>query len=406
MEVSHSKKRIVETVFFITVGLYFLVSIYFGLNRTAGSGDELLFIRDLSLIKESGWIVAIEKGISIPYMLLAYPFSLVMKSHIALRLVNVLILTSLFYYFSRRIKTKRTFYGFLLFYISTAIFFFIGTNDTLFFVTFTVFVSETFFLVENKKWNSSLAYTTLIVSFFTRTLFLIYIPVVLICFYCIYKYAERKSFNWKPLLLFLVLLGLNTPSILANNKLSYDLKSPPELVKSNWAQRQYLAQLMVNKGELKNHGHPTWEQTDAYLLKNGSDSLPNSILSGLLFSPKLTLIEFFKDVFDCLLYGTRQLGSMLAIVILFGIAFFIKNKKKIELIFIPISLLIMICIFSLIIISYVELRWLAPVFIASILYYWNLQHNNKISNTVVLINYLVLTTISCYGIYTKINDFL
>ena len=61
--------------------IYLFVGIYYFMNSSVG-GDEVLFISDIELIKNMGWIEAIRKNISIPYMILSYPFSLFLKNYL------------------------------------------------------------------------------------------------------------------------------------------------------------------------------------------------------------------------------------------------------------------------------------------------------------------------------------
>ncbi|SFB21234.1 hypothetical protein SAMN05660845_2058 [Flavobacterium swingsii] len=407
MKINFKILKTVEFSFLVIVSIYSLISAYFFLTRNAGSGDEMLFMNDLDFIKTEGWNNAVRKNISIPYMLLVYPLSLFLKNFIVLRLVNVLIVSSLFFYFFKRIKKQLPFYGFLLFFISTVGYFYFGTNDSLFFVALIIFLCEVFFLIGKGEWNATLALSALTIAFFARELILVYTPVILICFYIIYHKKGFSNLKWYyPLGLVALFLVLNLPSLTENGNLSYDLKSPPQSAKSNWVQRQYLAQLMVNKGELPNHNHPSWEQTDAYLKANGENSLPKGIISGVLFDIKLTVKEFFKDFFECTFFGFRQLGFILLLTFFFGARGFIRERKINESTFIPLILMMMLSIFSFIIISFVELRWLAPVFIASILYYWNLQHKKSINKNMVIINYAILILMSLYGSFNLCNKII
>ena len=148
------------------------------------------------------------------------------------------------------------------------------------------------------------------------------------------------------------------------------------------------------------------EQTDAYLKKNGANSLPKGVVSGILFDIKLTVKEFFKDFFECAFFGFRQLGFMLLLTLFFGARDFIRERKINKSTFVPLILIMMLSVFSFIIISFVELRWLAPVFIASILYYWNLQNEKSINKNVVLINYGVLILMSLYGSFNLCNKII
>jgi hypothetical protein len=56
--------ELLQKSFFGIVFLYAIIALFYFLNRSPG-GDEMLFISDLELIKNKGWIRAIEKNISI-----------------------------------------------------------------------------------------------------------------------------------------------------------------------------------------------------------------------------------------------------------------------------------------------------------------------------------------------------
>ncbi len=138
-------KPYVLWVFRITMVLYTFVSGYFFLTRTAGHGDEDLFISNLSLIQSSGWNTAIIEGISIPYMLLSYFPAQLFDPHIALRLINVLLLLALigYIYYFQKVK-KIDFYLMLLFFVSTVGYLYAGINDALFIVSALIFFAETY----------------------------------------------------------------------------------------------------------------------------------------------------------------------------------------------------------------------------------------------------------------------
>lgn len=389
---------------YITI-VYLFVGLYYFMNLPKSSGDESLFITDLKLIHDVGWYEAIVKNISIPYMLLVYPLSLMMEDFIALRMVNIALVLVLFIYFQYVYKTKsKTLYYYLLFFISTVGYFYFGSNDCLFFVSLIVFFSEVNSYLNKKKVNYNLALTTLVIAFFTRQLFLVYLPVIFLGIYILYK-SEYKftAKTFFPLGFVILFVILNIPSIEKNGSLSFDKKSPPSDIGVNWSQRQYLAQLMVNKGELANFQHPSWEQTKEYIAKNGKNSLPDGILESITFDWKLTIKEFFKDFGYSILYSFRSLGLMLLITL--GYWYRQQNKnRKIEMsYFVPFSTLLMLMIFSFIIISYVELRWLSPVFIMTLVYYSELEEQKKISKYLILANTIVLCLFSVYGMFRIFN---
>ncbi len=387
----------------LIVGMYFLLTIYYSLSFHPGKGDELLFLTDLRFINDFGWIEAIKKGISIPYMVLVYPFSFFLKDYIALRIVNILLLGILLYYFKFR-NVKLEFYLLFFFFLTTGGRFFMGTNDSIFFLGLIVFFFEVYQLALNKKWYPNLAFLGVLVAFFSRELILVYIPLIILSIYIVIKQGKFNYTNLKgSFLLLIVLLILNAPSLIENKKLSFDVKSPPKSITANWAQRQYLAQLMVNKGELKDQSHPTWEQTENYLKVNGENALPKTLVKGMLFDFELTIKEFFKDFIFCIKYGFRQLG--LVFIFPFFMVFFLLYRRdfKLNKVYFPLMFISIISIFSLIIISYVELRWMVPIFILSIVYFLDEIQNLTLGKYIQQANYCVVLLLSLYGVANLIG---
>jgi len=84
-------RKYVIIAFRFSVVIYTLIALYYFLGKASGSGDESVFIGDLQFIENEGWIAAIRKGISIPYMLLGYVFNKIVPTVVALRGVNVLL---------------------------------------------------------------------------------------------------------------------------------------------------------------------------------------------------------------------------------------------------------------------------------------------------------------------------
>lgn len=384
----------------------FVIFMYYFSRMKVGNGDEQLFLNDLQLLKSKGWIQAISNKIGLSYLLLAYPFSFFLEDYIALRLVNVLLFVLLFIYFKKigGIKNKMFDYYFLFF--ASSGWFMLGTNDTLFIVSLTVFFNEVYKFLENKEnTNSSLMWASLLIAFFTRELIYIYLPVILFSFFLLYKKNIPFFNNIRiPFAILLFFIIINIPSLQTNHTFSYDNKVPPKDVNSNWSQRVYLAQLLVNSGKLENYEHPTWQQTDAYLLKNGPNSLPNSVLKGMTFDMKLTIKEFFKDFADVLFNSLRETGLTILIVIFF-LFYSIKNKKIDVNLYLPFIILTMISIFSFIIISFVDSRWLNPVFIMSFVYYSDFEQQKKGHKYLFLVANLFFILIIFYGTFRVINKF-
>lgn len=396
----------VQKLFLTFFVFYVLVATYFFLSRPAGGGDEILFISDLQLVKENGWLQSIQKNISIPYMILALPFSYFLEDFIALRLVNVMLIFFLFgYFYKREIKGNFFFFPYLLFYISAAGFYYSGTNDALFFIALVIFFNEIHRCYNENDWSPNLALSALIIAVFTRELYLVYLPVIVLGLYLLLK--KKYNFNQKsiiPIFLFLFLLTMNIPSLLKSGTLSYDRKSPPRSIEASWSQRQYLAQLKVNTGELANMQHPSWEETQNYLNLHGVDSLPDGVIEGMTHDFKFTILEFFKDLWYIVIFNARSMGLMLVVSMLYwGWEMILEKKLLIEKHFIPLITLIMIMIFSLIIISFVELRWLSPVFIMCVVYYNFLEKRKKIPNLIIKSNLIFLCFVMTYGLYGLID---
>lgn len=377
------------------------------LFKPMGTGDEALFISDLDLIFNKGWNEAVVKNVSIPYMLLAAPFAFFLKTYIALRIVNVLLLVFLVSYFYLRLKSNRkSFFNYFFFFLCTAPYFFLGTNDALFFVGIIIFMTEVYLLQNKKEANMAIAFSMLLISCFTREMILIYFPVIIFGCLIIYKEGAFVKINFSsPILIFIVFLILNIPSLKDNGKLSFDNKSPTGPNSATWVQRQYLAQLLVNKGEIKNFSHPSWEETNEYLKKNGQNSLPKGIIDGLSFDIRLTVVEFFKDFYYSVFFGFRQLGFILFVVLLFPLRdFFISKKLKLEM-YIPYALIFIIAVFSLIIISFIEPRWYAPVFTMTIVFYIGLCEKKIVPHSIIILNYFTLIAMCIFSIskmYSKL----
>lgn len=381
--------------------IYLFFAAYNYITRPYAGGDEFLFLNDLILINEQGWIAAIKKNISIPYMLLAYPLTFFVEELFALKIVNAIILASFLVYLYK-IENRRNIYLYLylLFHINASAFFYFGTNDTLFFISLVVFLNEVYNAENKKAYNTKIALSSLLIAIFTRELFVIYLPIILWGLYRIIRLEDFKGKNLAiPCSILLFFLLLNVPSLVENKSLSFDKKSPPESIEASWTQRQYLAQLRVNNGTLNNFQHPSWEETQDYLAENGSHSLPNGVIAGLTHNIPLTLKEFFKDLLYILKYNTRRMGFIFLVVLLFGVLLFIKKKTPNRNMFIPISSWTMTLIFSLIIISYIELRWLAPVFLMAIIYYSDLEKEKKIPKILSQINIVFICLLLIYGTY-------
>ncbi len=389
----------------LTILFFCILTYYFSLSNE-GSGDEQVFLDNLSLIKTKGWYEAISQKIGLTYIILAYPFTFLFQDYIALRIVNVLLFIILFFYFTKMGSIKNEMFYYYFFFFAASGWFMLGTNDTLFYVCLVCFFNEVYKILEDKdKINLTLMWCSLIIAFFTRQLIYLYVPIIFFSFFLIYR-KRNNLLNKikKPILLFAICVIINIPSLLKNKNFSYDNKVPPKTIKSNWIQRQYLAQLMVNNGELENKQHPSWQVTDEYLLKNGLNSLPNSFISSMLFDIESTLKECFKNLADIIFQSIRQTG--LVILFLFSYFSYCLFRRKITINhYLPFISIVLIFTFSIVIFSFVEMRWLTPILIMSLVYYSDLEFNNKLHKLFLITNNLFFILIIFYGTYKVLNKF-
>ncbi len=394
--------RIISTTTFVLVLFFAVISLIAFLRLPPGNGDESVFIRDLILLKDSGYSEAVRESISIPYIFLAYPFSLLMTEYLSLRLVNIIISIGLVCYllFGRKIRAMN-FWNAYIFFFSTVGYFYFGTNDLLFFAGIIIFLTEAYFFFEEGKMRFPvLAFTGLIISFFTRSLILVYLPLIILTFVLLFagKYRFKKKLII-PGIILMLLLVLNIPSLVENSKLSYDDKRPPNGF--TWTQRQYLAQLLVNEGIIPNNNHPSWEEVGIYLKENGVESLPRTMPESLFFDLRLTLKEFIKDSFTTIVFSFRQiaLGLILPIVLLLfpkGTYSFKSN------LFTLICMAYVILTFSFIIISFVELRWLCPVFVLSIVHYGTVTSSDfKYKDFITNLNNIMIILMMGYSFFSN-----
>jgi len=381
--------------------VYFLVSfIYF--IQLPPAGDEPVFIADLDLVLTKGWIAAIENQISVPFTMLAYPFAFFLKTFWALRIANIVVLIAIFGYFFKIAKTEnKAFYFYVLFYLATVHFFFSGINDPMFILGLIVFFTEVFYFLEKGKMNNeAIAFSGLVLAFFTRALTLVYLPAILLSFFLLYRKGFRFSKSIRiPIMLFVLFLGINLPSLLKDHKLSYDNKKPPEGIGVNWTQRQYLAQMWVNEGKIKNNSHPSWEQTKAYVAEHGPNSLPNTMIGAVLHDPKMSAKECVKDFSSSIIFGFRQLGLMILFPFYFvANELFVRRRFSFSL-YLPLLFIGMTFTFSVIIISFLELRWLGAAYIPALFFFSYYSVREKHANLFLWCNYLILCGLSVYGMY-------
>jgi len=121
----------------------------------------------------------------------------------------------------------------------------------------------------------------------------------------------------------------------------------------------------------------------------------------LFFDLRLTLKEFIKDSFTTIVFSFRQiaLGLILPIVLLLfpkGTYSFKSN------LFTLICMAYVILTFSFIIISFVELRWLCPVFVLSIVHYGTVTSSDfKYKDFITNLNNIMIILMMGYSFFSN-----
>ncbi|MBZ9787826.1 hypothetical protein LB456_10205 [Psychroflexus sp. CAK57W] len=383
------------------VVIYFITSLYYILViNNAPSGDEGYFIFEIKKTIQEGFIESIKSNISIPFVMVNYlPYKYL--GLIGIKLTNsLMVLLFLAYIFKRTGSFKNVVY--MMFYMATVLFFFKGINDTIFSLSLSVFFIEAYYLITNKSSSVSKAFFFLIIAFFTRELIIIFIPIIIPILYLILRNHKLKMREILPISMVLIFfLIINIPSIQANNSLSYDKKESSGNIKSNWVQRQYLSQLRVNENKLQRGNHVSWNEVDAYLIKYGENSLPANSYKALTHDYILTAKEFFKDFFITCILSVRQIGIVYLLLFLIAMKSIKDKKFNLLLNYKLMILLYSVFTFSFIIISNVELRWLAPAFIITLVPIPNHIFKNKY----LLYNNLIICLMTLYGLFKLLPRF-
>lgn len=370
-----------------------------------GEGDEGLMSLYLEEGKYQGFYWLIQAGnFSLPYSLIVYPLCLIFPSYMALRIGSLTGSIFIYFYLKSRLNYKsQSFKNHILFYLFSGSFL-LGTNDNLLFCLLTVFFTEVFLVLAKRQERVPLyALASMVTALFTRTMAIIYFPVILGGLFLVFfrKGIYRKEYLTILATAFLW-FGLNIPSIQSNGLISFDNKDTIFQLGMTWVQRQYLSQVYANEGKIPQFSHVTWEQTLEYVQENGNESLPKTSLDAILFDIPFTLKEFVKDFIYMIYSGFRQSG-LAVLYPLIGFSIFFKSGNRGHF-FLGASQLFTMLAISLLIISYIEIRWLAPVFIMGIIGLESMiQSSKRTANYLDVCNQGVLLALGLYGSWRYIS---
>ncbi|MFN5224407.1 MAG: hypothetical protein ACK5DJ_09490, partial [Bacteroidota bacterium] len=115
-------------------------------------GDEIHFISYLQFLSEKGIFESLSNRLAINYTILALPFSLFLDGLVALRLVNLLLISFfILYIFKKKFDHSKYIILLALFYAGKVGIFNVGINDALFAISFAVILIEFICIIRNGK---------------------------------------------------------------------------------------------------------------------------------------------------------------------------------------------------------------------------------------------------------------
>jgi hypothetical protein len=381
----------------------FLALYYWIIKLPAGSGDEGLMARYLEDAKTLGFFNYLgSSNLSAPHFLLLYLPSQFISPFMMLRIVSLLFSILIYMYMKNKFHNKYPEYKYhLLFYLFSGSFF-LGTNDTMMIFFLTVFFVDYYRVIEGLDDQLPIySLASLIIALFTREMAIIYLPVVFIAlgFLSNNKYYPKKAiFLAFGTLVFLLILNL--PSLNNNGKISFDNKVQEKQLGVTWDQLKYLSQIYANEGKIPENQYLSWVEVREYLDLNGENSLPKSTFKAIFFDLNLTIKESVKDFIYIGFSGIRQIGfAIFSPFVLFGAMLFKKDLSKASF-FLASMVLSMAIIFSIIIIAYIEIRWLAPAFLVGIVGWYVAFEKLLTRQFYRLINVYLIILLSLYGSFT------
>ena len=361
----------------LSILLYALVNFMKKFLSDDPRGDEGGYLKSFNSMLENGFFDQTIEGHSISFNLLSRVFHFLGFSPlISIRLtafVSGVLALYLIWIILKRFTDLSLLYRRIALVTSANVmvvssYFLVGTTDLLLALLIVFYF---YFLLKRKSWTTwgiVISAAVVALMMLTRQVAILLIPsIALVELMHIRRNKKKVSELIKPFLIGIMVFGVivtafNMPSILDKSRLSYHKKIPSNGL--SWTQLQYLSALETDRGNLQHGKHVSWDYLQQYLDENGESSLPSTPLESLLFDPGLTIKEFFVDLFQEIKPFTRLMGALF----LFSLGIFLielRNPKrlwsKIMNNEILVFSMIYISIICLIVIYYVETRWLISV---------------------------------------------
>jgi hypothetical protein len=334
----------------VNTSLIYLVFIAYAFIRITNSflrdhpmGDEPGFLNAFKIFINQGYYEANVYGNSTFFNLFSYVFyKLFSNELLALKstslLFGILSLILLWYfqkkYYSHVSKEYRK-VAFITSINAMLImsFIFSGINDSILgALTILFFIILNRLKTSQKSNNLSYVFIGLVLSFMllTRMLsvaILFPISLVMISFFYFNKFTFKRSILKGTIILATLILTVwifNIPSINEKGTLSFHNKKLDDTI--TWTQLIHLTALKNSKGEIKYKEYATLTDVKQYLLENGENSLPKTLVQSIFFDVGSRLKSFSRELLYQIKPFSRLLGLFMIMNIILVFWYFIKRK--------------------------------------------------------------------------------
>ena len=330
-----------KQIFFTLNICLLLVSIVFIFIKNQNleiSGDEFKFYKDLIYANENGLISLINKGTSITFSTSSYLIDqLINYPKLSIKLTSLfsflILLTIWVYILNFKIFKLNKLFIFFLFSIlvyasSLQNVLFSGINDLL----LDIFGLLMFIILlkENNKMNADLLSLSVLFALClaTRKMSITYLAVLIPILFIFSK--KGKVFVFRLITLSIIFLALfNLTSLFNSGKFSFDDK--PLHGNINWAQWDYHNAMLIDANKQTRFQHTKISSTEEYIALNGPTSLPSTFSEMIFFDIRLTIKEFFIDLYYTAIYFFREFGIISFLFLFFFIISCKEFKKKSKL---------------------------------------------------------------------------
>ena len=408
------QNRFIIFSFFLSIFyliIRFIDSFYFAF---AFLGDEHTFANDLNYFINNGYIKSVEYGISIPYTFISYCFYLIIDNvSQSLRLTGTLFTVLLILYLAFRTYISqpnyKIFFSHLFLLIGTTGGTFYGTNDSIFFSSYVVFIFELFLVNKKDNLQGLIIFLSSFFMIISRPVIIIYGAILLLGLF-IFKVSQRDNFFFNskklktilaPIALSLFLIGiLNYPRYVNGNLLPSYSNKIWDIEKTrgiSWSEWVYYSQLQGNKNRLGFFAQIVkWQEVSEYKKLNGSASLPQSFPQYLTHDFSFVVRRTLTSIIEIGIISIRYVG-----ILLFFLPFYIRKKiqnKQFDEFFLT-SLIIIsgILIWAIIWPGLVQHRWLYPFYLMLIFTF--LSDNRIIENKYMILNLILLDIVTIWALW-------